>query len=213
VVSDIDGTITKSSVRGQIYSMFGREPSTFSHEHIVDLFQNIERMGYRLLYLSARSIYQSGQTRNLIDNLSQNNKSMPRGPLFLNPVNYKSAFHQELIGKCSDQFKTECLRQIRALFEEDLNPLHAGFGNNLTDVNSYKKVGICHSSVFTVNQLGEVYANDSACTKLSYKKIIEEISKYFPPPASLSLGLVEISTTETAQSVSPSVLPTFQEAQ
>jgi phosphatidate phosphatase LPIN len=178
-VSDIDGTITKSNVRGQILSLFGRD---WYHENIVDLFHSIEQMGYRILYLSARSICQSNTTRNLIRNLSQNSKSMPQGPLFLNPVNYTAAFHMELISKCSDQFKISCLRNIRDLFEEDLNPLHAGFGNNLTDVSSYKKVGINHSSVFIINQLGEVHMHDESCTKLSYKKIIEEIYKYFPPP-------------------------------
>jgi phosphatidate phosphatase LPIN len=183
VVSDIDGTITKSNVRGQILSMFGRD---WYHENIVDLFHNIEQMGYRIIYLSARSICQSDTTRNLIRNLSQNSKKMPQGPLLLNPVNYTAAFQMELISKCSDQFKISCLKNIRELFEENLNPLHAGFGNNLTDVKSYQKVGISHSSVFIINQLGEVYKHDDSFTKLSYKKIVDEIYKYFPPSPSLS---------------------------
>ena len=175
VVSDIDGTITKSNVRGQILSVLGRD---WYQENIVDLFQCIEEMGYRILYLSARSICQCEVTRNLIRNLSQNNRKMPSGPLLLNPVTYVNALQMELIDRCSDQFKISCLKKIKCIFESDLNPLYAGFGNNLMDVNCYNNVGINASLVFIVNQMGEVYLSDK--TKLSYKKLIEEIDKHFP---------------------------------
>ena len=36
---------------------------------------------------------------------------------------------REVIEKRPEDFKIECLRQIKAIFPEDHNPFHAGFGN------------------------------------------------------------------------------------
>lgn len=36
---------------------------------------------------------------------------------------------RELIERNPEEFKIECLKQIRALFPTDHNPFHAGFGN------------------------------------------------------------------------------------
>ena len=174
VVVDVDGTITKSNFRGQILSVFG----LWYHENIVDLFQCIEQMGFRILYLSARPICMFDITRYLIRDLSQNNRKLPFGAILLQPVTFLDALQMELIDKRSDEFKISCMEKIKGLFENNLNPFYAGFGNNLMDVNCYKKVGISASLVFIVNQMGEVYVNDNI--KLSFKKLIEQIDKYFP---------------------------------
>lgn len=57
VISDIDGTITRSDVFGQILPYVGKD---WSQEGVTNLFSNIERNGYRFVYLSARAI---GQVR------------------------------------------------------------------------------------------------------------------------------------------------------
>ncbi len=36
---------------------------------------------------------------------------------------------REVIEKKPEEFKIECLKQIRNLFPDDFNPFHAGFGN------------------------------------------------------------------------------------
>ena len=36
---------------------------------------------------------------------------------------------REVIEKRPEVFKIECLKQVKALFPEDHNPFHAGFGN------------------------------------------------------------------------------------
>ena len=53
VISDIDGTITKSDVRGHIYHMIGRD---WSQCDVVKLFRKIAENGYHIVYLSARAI-------------------------------------------------------------------------------------------------------------------------------------------------------------
>ncbi len=55
VISDIDGTITKSDVMGQILPLVGRD---WSQSGVTELFTNIEKNGYRFMYLSARAIGQ-----------------------------------------------------------------------------------------------------------------------------------------------------------
>ena len=56
VISDIDGTITKSDVLGHILPMVGRD---WAQIGVAELFSKIEANGYKLLYLSARAIGQS----------------------------------------------------------------------------------------------------------------------------------------------------------
>ncbi len=68
VISDIDGTITRSDVLGQIMPMIGKD---WSHEGVTDLFTNIDKNGYKILYLTARAICQASATKNYIQTLFQ----------------------------------------------------------------------------------------------------------------------------------------------
>ena len=60
VVSDIDGTITKSDVLGHIYTMVGKD---YAHPGIASLYHNIVRNGYKILFVTSRAISQSNSTR------------------------------------------------------------------------------------------------------------------------------------------------------
>jgi len=56
VISDIDGTITKSDVLGHILPIVGKD---WAQSGVAQLFTKIQNNGYRLLYLSARAIGKS----------------------------------------------------------------------------------------------------------------------------------------------------------
>jgi phosphatidate phosphatase LPIN len=71
VISDVDGTITRSDVLGHIMPMIGKD---WSQEGVTELFTNIEKNGYKILYLTARAICQSSQTKNYIQSLFQSKK-------------------------------------------------------------------------------------------------------------------------------------------
>lgn len=71
VISDVDGTITRSDVLGHIMPMIGKD---WSQEGVTDLYTNIEKNGYKILYLTARAICQSSQTKNYIQSLFQSKK-------------------------------------------------------------------------------------------------------------------------------------------
>ena len=70
IISDVDGTITRSDVLGHLMPIVGKD---WSHDGIVELYNNIESNGYKFIYLTARSICQSTMTKNYLQNLSQSN--------------------------------------------------------------------------------------------------------------------------------------------
>lgn len=127
VISDIDGTITRSDVLGHLLPMVGKDWAQFG---VAQLFSKIEQNGYKLLYLSARAIGQSRATREYLKSIRQGNVKLPDGPLLLNPTSLISAFHREVIERKPEQFKIACLSDIQALFP-DKNPFYAGYGNRI----------------------------------------------------------------------------------
>jgi phosphatidate phosphatase LPIN len=78
VISDIDGTITKSDVLGHVLTPFGVD---WSHAGVTRLFSNIAANGYQFMYLSSRSIAQSGNTRAFLESLKQQGHALPSGTL------------------------------------------------------------------------------------------------------------------------------------
>ena len=68
IISDVDGTITRSDVMGHVMPRFGHD---WSHPGICNLFNKISKNGYQVLYLTARAIGQANSSRNYINNLRQ----------------------------------------------------------------------------------------------------------------------------------------------
>ncbi|KAK4377673.1 hypothetical protein RND71_003969 [Anisodus tanguticus] len=68
VISDVDGTITKSDVLGQFMPLVGKD---WTHFGTARLFSAIKENGYQLLFLSARAIVQAYLTKNFLFNLKQ----------------------------------------------------------------------------------------------------------------------------------------------
>lgn len=76
VISDIDGTITRSDVLGHVLPPFGVD---WSHPGVTRLFSNVAANGYQFVYLSSRSIAQSGITRAFLETLKQQEHGLPNG--------------------------------------------------------------------------------------------------------------------------------------
>ena len=91
VVSDIDGTITKSDILGHILPVIGND---WAQSGVANLFDKIQENGYKLLYLSARAIGQAKITREYLRSVKQGNICLPDGPLLLSPTSLISAFHR-----------------------------------------------------------------------------------------------------------------------
>ncbi|KAF2324398.1 hypothetical protein GH714_013610 [Hevea brasiliensis] len=162
VISDVDGTITKSDVLGQFMPLVGMD---WSQTGVAPLFSAIKENGYQLLFLSARAISQAYHTRQFLVNLKQNGKALPDGPVVISPDGLFPSLFREVIRRAPHEFKIACLEDIKALFPLDCNPFYAGFGNRDTDEISYLK--------------GEVAVNRRVDTK-SYTTLHDLVQGMFP---------------------------------
>jgi len=94
VVSDIDGTVTKSNIRGLILPVLGL--GDWKHDGVVELYSKIGGQGYTMLYLTNRAIGQSDMTREYINSLTENQYKMPEGPILLQVDSVLGAFQTEV---------------------------------------------------------------------------------------------------------------------
>lgn len=178
VISDVDGTITKSDALGHIMPIFGRD---WSHTGVAELFTKIRDNGYYVVYLTARAIGQAEYTREYLFGLTQKDKDkLPRGPLFLSPDRLLPSFKREVISRSAYMFKIPALRDIRNLFPPDHNPFYAGFGNNESDHRAYVSVGIPENRVFIINSSGIISHVNTSYAK-TYESMSEIATHMFPP--------------------------------
>uniref|UniRef100_A0A0D9WHD9 phosphatidate phosphatase n=1 Tax=Leersia perrieri TaxID=77586 RepID=A0A0D9WHD9_9ORYZ len=177
VISDVDGTITRSDVLGQVMPLVGRD---WSQSGVARLFSAIKENGYQLIFLSARAIVQAYLTKNFLFNLKQDGKVLPNGPVVISPDGLFPSLYREVIRRAPHEFKIACLEDIKALFPSDYNPFYAGFGNRDTDELSYKKMGIPKGKIFIINPKGEVAINSSVDVK-SYTSLHTLVHDMFPP--------------------------------
>ncbi|KAG9070222.1 hypothetical protein KI688_009556 [Linnemannia hyalina] len=176
VISDIDGTITKSDALGHIFTMAGKD---WTHPGVAKLYTDIANNGYHILYLTSRAIGQADYTRKYLKNVEQDNYYLPDGPVIMSPDRLMTAFHREVIMRKPEEFKMACLRDIRRLFE-DRNPFYAGFGNRITDAMSYRSVNVPSSRIFTIDSGGEVKLELLSSYKSSYLALNDLVNEIFP---------------------------------
>ncbi|CAH2054359.1 unnamed protein product [Thlaspi arvense] len=178
VISDVDGTITKSDVLGQFMPLVGKD---WTQSGVAKLFSAIKENGYQLLFLSARAIVQAYLTRSFLLNLKQDGKALPNGPVVISPDGLFPALYREVIRRAPHEFKIACLEDIKKLFPKDYNPFYAGFGNRDTDELSYRKLGIPKGKIFIINPKGEVATGHRIDVKKSYTSLHTLVNDMFPP--------------------------------
>ncbi|KAM4793214.1 phosphatidate phosphatase LPIN2 isoform 2-T2 [Cyanocitta cristata] len=177
IISDIDGTITKSDALGHILPQFGKD---WTHQGIAKLYHSINENGYKFLYCSARAIGMADITRGYLHWVNDKGTILPRGPLMLSPSSLFSAFHREVIEKKPEKFKIECLNDIKNLFAPSKQPFYAAFGNRPNDVYAYMQVGVPDCRIFTVNPKGELIQEQTKGNKSSYYRLSELVEYVFP---------------------------------
>ena len=184
VVSDIDGTITKSDALGHVLNMIGRD---WTHAGIAKLYSDIVANGYNIMYLTSRSVGQADTTRSYLANVAQDEFKLPAGPTILSPDRTMAALRREVYLRQPQVFKMATLRDIKNLYGADRTPFYAGFGNRLTDQISYRTVDIPRTRIFTINANSEVSLDllTLGNLKMSYVNINEVVDHYFPPVSTL----------------------------
>jgi len=109
VISDIDGTITKSDVLGHFLPVIGQ---IWAQAGVAKLFSKIHDNGYKIMYLSARALGQATITKDYLHSVKQGDVCLPDGPIFLNPDSLIHAFRREVIDRNPEEFKIRCLKDI-----------------------------------------------------------------------------------------------------
>ncbi|RHZ77412.1 hypothetical protein Glove_180g112 [Diversispora epigaea] len=176
VISDIDGTITKSDALGHVFTMIGKD---WTHSGVAKLYTDIRNNGYEILYLTSRAIGQASYTRDYLEKVKQDKYQLPDGPVIMSPDRLLTAFHREVIMRKPEVFKMSCLRDVQKLFK-DRNPFFAGFGNRITDALSYRSVNVPSSRIFTIDSNGEVKLQLLSGYKSSYIDLSDLVDQMFP---------------------------------
>nr|XP_019001650.1 uncharacterized protein I203_05853 [Kwoniella mangroviensis CBS 8507]OCF65111.1 hypothetical protein I203_05853 [Kwoniella mangroviensis CBS 8507] len=181
VISDIDGTITKSDALGHLYAAIGRD---WTHLGIAKLYTDIGNNGYKMLYLTSRAIGQADATRQYLKTIVQGDYRLPEGPVIMSPDRLMASLHREVIMRKPELFKMACLRDIQRLFgEQAKEAFFAGFGNRITDAMSYRSVGIPAAKIYTIDSTGVVKTEllSAAGHKGSYIQLNDLVNEVFPP--------------------------------
>ncbi|KAF2638240.1 nuclear elongation and deformation protein 1 [Massarina eburnea CBS 473.64] len=182
VISDIDGTITKSDALGHVLNYIGRD---WTHQGVAKLYTDIVNNGYNIFYLTSRSVGQADMTRAYLNGVVQDNYRLPRGPVIMSPDRTIAALRREIYLRKPEVFKMACLRDIMNLFGKPAGqtPFYAGFGNRFTDALSYRSVNIPSTRIFTINSNAEVSLDVLSLNsyKTGYASMREIVDHFFPP--------------------------------
>ena len=176
VISDVDGTITRSDVLGQVLPFFGGD---WTHNGVTDLFTKIINQGYKIIYLTARAIGQSSMTKKYLDTLIQEEKTLPPGPMLMSPDGLFTSFKREVIEKKPHLLKIPILTELKNLFPQGIMPFFAGFGNKETDGIAYRYLEIPLNNIFLIDTNSKVLRLGEN-KKSTYKDISDKIDEFFP---------------------------------
>jgi len=165
VISDIDGTITRSNVLGLV-SHLG---FNWTHSNVSTFFQRLYNHGYKIVYLTARSVRLNTLTRKYLKSMQ-----LPPGPIFSSLTSIGGSMMSELWTRDSKINKVAHLEDILKLFP---NSFVAAFGNNEQDHWSYSQVKIPSTHIFIINKDSQIVAESR---KTSYEHLLSEIEIWFP---------------------------------
>lgn len=99
VVCDIDGTLTKSDVRGYMETVYFKR-FTYVHPGAVKLLKSLEtEYNFNIMYLTTRPIEHQFETKQFLEGLEQDDTFLPRGPLFTNKKFIGNVIYDEIFTK------------------------------------------------------------------------------------------------------------------
>jgi len=151
VLTDIDGTITESDIKGHVFPVFG---FSAHHEHVVEMFDKVGNNGYNVVYLTARSIASDIDTREYLfeDLQDQNHFSLPKGPVFMSPKTFAEALVDALSNPTP--VKTSTIKSLLDLFDIKENVVVGAYGNKNSDTQAYMNSGVSTNIIYLVNSDG-----------------------------------------------------------
>ena len=188
VLTDIDGTITTSDVRGFVFGTLG---FNVHHEGVVELYDKVAKNGYTLIYLSARPLTFEQETRKyLFETLQTTEKgySLPVSALFLSPV---SVVEAAIEASDPSATKTATIQPLLDMFELKEHVVSVGYGNQESDAKSYLNVGIEASKIFIVDEDSKM-VNYASGDKTSYLTHAENVNSMYPKISPYREGITDL---------------------
>jgi hypothetical protein len=154
VVVDIDGTLTRSDVRGYVETVYLGKYD-YIHDGAIAFFSSLEKeYQVRHLYLTSRPLHHLEDTKAFLHLVrDRHGLHLPPGPLFTNRETVIKAIYRELVAKTTAQFKGSVLVDILSLFllaGTDHSPFCLGVGNKETDSLAYRMAGLSPSRILLV---------------------------------------------------------------
>ena len=176
ILWDIDGTITKSDILGNILPRIGIE---WYHDNVIELINKLYNNGYKIIYLTARAIFQSEITHDFLYNLTQNGMKLPKSPIIMDPDGVFSSFKKGILQKQTHLIKILSLLEIKNLFDDNEQHFLAGFGNKETDAIAYRFLGIELKNIFIINPFSKINQLGEK-NKTTYGELCQRCDDIFP---------------------------------
>ena len=178
VVSDVDGTITRSDILGHLLPRVGKD---WTHKGICSLYNRVVDNGYKLIYLSSRSISQINSTRDYIYSIVQDEQKLPRAPVLVAPDRIFAAFTREVVKRTPHEFKMRMLGTVKMAYPETTEPFYAGFGNRINDAWAYASVGMKEHKIFLIDPSSVIHVFDNRVKMCAYGSLDALCDQAFPP--------------------------------
>jgi len=186
VISDIDGTITKSDVGGVMDTVV-TERYSHAHKGVCKLYSDLSNLvadGHNLsseqgtevlytppklaypsikfVYLTSRPIALLDSTRKFVRSLKQDNHMLPEGPVFCHKGTLSEVLYTELIKRNTYEFKSDVIqKQVVVPFANagrlpSERLLVACFGNKDLDAVAYELAGAAKDDIYIINSRSEI---------------------------------------------------------
>lgn len=186
VVSDIDGTITKSNARGVIDTILTQN-YRYCHDGICQLLSSMtEQPNTQVLYVTSRPIGVASHTRKFLANVRQGDHQLPAGPMLGFGGTVPQILFMELISKNTHHFKAEILwRQVVQPFRKvshatSASPIFlAGLGNTIMDVQAYHMAGIDLGKIYLIDKRSRISVFDRNLGKEEWTNLTETTDGLF----------------------------------
>lgn len=85
VVSDVDGTVTKSDLLGHFLPLLGKQ---WYQRGVSKLYDRISQNGYKILYITMRPVGYYNVTKKQLTSVKIDGTNLPNGPLLLCPLTF-----------------------------------------------------------------------------------------------------------------------------
>ena len=138
------------------------------------LLDHISRLGYQVLYLTARSFTQYRKTAAYLSSLEEKDVHLPPGPLLLEVTSLLGS-----LAAVSNQGggKIEKLDRLRQLFPT--NPFYSAYGNADHDTEAYKAVDISPDMIFRMDEDSFITSAGTG-VRQSFAQHIKNVPNLYP---------------------------------